>query len=467
MKELKVIPRNRDSEEYVLGSIMLEPSCLPLVIERLHEDVFYFDLHRYVFRAINSLYNESTAIDVITVIERMNQLKLIGGSINVFDVTKLTNDVVSSANIEAHVLILVQYYLQREAIRLGQQMYMRGYDDDPFDTLDAAAAEIIRLQESATRGVHRTIVDHVVSANKERDAILENGGVIGTSTGMERLDQVINGLVAPDLIIVAARPGMGKTALALTMLHHVSVNLGEPSGIFTLEMSETQVITRLESIDSGVDHAKIRQASMNEHEWKMLQQADARIARSPIHIDGTASINVRELRTKASIWKRKYGIKHIFVDYLQLMSGVNEKGKIREQVISEISRGLKMIAKELDCCVVALSQLSRAVEQRPDKMPQLSDLRESGSIEQDADEVIFLMRPEYYESTEPVDIGGETYNPKGLVITKIAKNRHGDTRSIPLYFNGPKMTFTNDSSYYTSSLKRIPANFYETDDRPF
>lgn len=467
MNELQVVPRSKDSEEYVLGAIMLEPACIPLVIERLHEDVFYFDLHRYAFRAISELYNERKPVDVMMVVERMVKLKLMGGNITPFDVTRLTNGVASSANVEAHSMILVQYHLQRESIRLGSEMTKRGYSDDPFDLLDTTAAEIMKLQESATKGAHKTILDHVIAANKERESIIQNGGVIGTSTGLSTLDEIINGLVAPDLIILAARPGMGKTALALSIIQHVTVTLGEPTALFSLEMSETQVVNRLESIQSGIDHDKIRSARLTEHEATILQQADAKIARSPLLIDGSASINIRDLRTRASIWKRKYGIKHIFVDYLQLMSGVNERGKSREQVISEISRGLKIVAKELDCSVVALSQLSREVEKRPDKIPQLSDLRESGSIEQDADEVIFLMRPGYYDSTSEVEIGGVTYSPKDLVITKIAKNRHGDTRSIPLYFDGPKMTFRNDFEPRYSNIRPAAASYYEPRDKPF
>jgi replicative DNA helicase len=266
--------------------------------------------------------------------------------------------------------------------------------------------------------------------------------------------------VPPDLIIIAARPGMGKTALALSIGHYVAVVKQEPVGIFTLEMSASQIVTRLESIESGIDHELIRKNILTDQQREHLTKSDAIIARSCIHIDDRPGLNIRELRTAANIMKRKHGIKHIIVDYLQLMSGVDERGKTRENIISEISRGMKVIAKELQITVIALSQLSREVEKRPDKMPQLSDLRESGSIEQDADEVIFLMRPEYYDMTEFVEIGGVEYNPQNLVICKVAKNRHGGPRGIPLYFNAPCMRFV-DKNPSSGNLFKISKNYHE------
>lgn len=365
-------------------------------------------------------------------------------------------------------MILQQYYLQREAIRLGNEMVFNGFNADPFDTLNSVAAEIMRLQEQALKGHTKTIADHVLQVNKEREAISQKGS-LGTSTGLTALDEVISGLVAPDLIILAARPGMGKTALALTIAHHVAIMLKEPVGIFSMEMSASQLVTRLESIESGIDHGLIRKNELSEQQRAHLTKSDAIIARSCIHIDDRPGLNIRELRTAANIMKRKHGIKHLFVDYLQLMSGVDERGRSRENIISEISRGLKVIAKELHITVIALSQLSREVEKRPDKMPQLSDLRESGSIEQDADEVIFLMRPEYYEMTELVEIGGHEYNPQGLVIAKIAKNRHGGTRAIPVYFQAPCMRFT-DQAPENKNYTKIANNYYEPqayEDEPF
>jgi len=468
MSDLKALPQSKELEESVLGAIMMEPGCLPLVVSRLHEAVFYHELHRRAYRAIMSLYDQSQPADLVTVTERMSRLGLFDKSVTPYDLTVITNAVVSSANIEAHILILQQYFLQREAIRMGNEMVFNGYNADPFDTLNSASADILRLQEQALKGYTKTIADHIIQVNKEREAISQKG-TLGTSTGLTVLDEVISGLVPPDLIILAARPGMGKTALALTIARYVAVEKCEPVGIFSLEMSAAQLVTRLESIESGINHEQIRKNDLSESQQIHLAKADAILAKAGIHIDDHAGLNIRELRTAASIMKRKYGIKHLIVDYLQLMSGVDERGKSRENIISEISRGAKVIAKELNISVIALSQLSRAVESRPDKMPQLSDLRESGSLEQDADEVIFLMRPEYYEMIGAVEIGGQEYDSKDLVICKIAKNRHGSPKGIPLYFNAPCMTFMDrppGSPYKPVKLQ----NYYEpqtTQDEPF
>lgn len=468
MSDLKALPQNRELEDSVLGAMMLEPGCLPIVLAKLHEAVFYHEINRRVFKAITSLYDQSQPCDIRMVSERMKKLGLFDQSVTPYDVVKITNSVVSSANIEAHVLILQQYYLQREAIRLGNEMSFNGYISDPFDTLNSVGAEIMRLQEQALKGHTKTIADHVMQANKNRDAIADKG-TIGTSTGLKMLNEVISGLVPPDLLIIAARPGMGKTALALSIARHVAIIEKEPIGIFSLEMSAVQLVNRLESLESGIPHENIRKNDLSEQQRKLLQVADGVICKAPIHIDDHGGINVRELRTAANIMKRKHGIKHLIVDYLQLMSGIDERGKSRENIISEISRNLKLIAKELDVTVIALSQLSREVEKRPDRMPQLSDLRESGSIEQDADEVIFLMRPEYYEMIGEVEIGNTQYDPQGLVVCKVAKNRHGPTKGIPLYFRAHCMEFT-DKQPDPPGFTKMVNHYYETqkqDDEPF
>lgn len=460
MSDLKALPQNRELEESVLGAMMLEPWCLPLVVAKLHEAVFYQELHRRVYKAIISLYDQCQPADVQTVTEKMKRLNMLDQSVTAYDVLKITNSVVSSANIEAHILILQQYYLQREAIRLGNEMVFNGYNSDPFDTLNSIAADIMRLQEQALKGHTKTISDYVHQVNKDREAMSLHG-TLGTSTGLTTLDAVISGLVPPDLIIIAARPGMGKTALALSIAHHVIITKKEPVGLFTLEMSAKQIVVRFESLESGIDHELIRKNELSQQQRERLTNADAIIARSFLHINERPGINIRELRTAANIMKRKYDIKHLIVDYLQLMSGADERGKSRENIISEISRGLKVIAKELNIPVIALSQLSRQVETRPDKMPQLSDLRESGSIEQDADIVAFLMRPGYYEMTGDVEIGGAVYDSTDLVVCKIAKNRHGHTKGIPLYFRGNCMHFV-DKPLDPAGFTKIVNHFYES-----
>jgi replicative DNA helicase len=241
--------------------------------------------------------------------------------------------------------------------------------------------------------------------------------------------------------VIAARPGMGKTAFMLSSIYHLCILNKIPTAIFSLEMSSEQLVERLESITSEIPLKRLRMNNLNDAERKILLKTDDKILLSPLHIEDMGGISISQLRAKATIMKQKYGIKVIFIDYLQLMSGQGKNNQNREQEVSLISRSLKSLAKELQVPIIALSQLSRRVEERADKMPQLSDLRESGSIEQDADAVIMLMRPNYYEMTNPIEIGGTEYATNDLVICKVEKNRHGTTKNLPLRFLPETMTF--------------------------
>jgi replicative DNA helicase len=267
-------------------------------------------------------------------------------------------------------------------------------------------------------------------------------------------DRASYGIVSQVLILFAASPGGGKTALSLSIIYNTSVLGKIPCAMFSLEMDGVQLVRRLTSIDTGIPHEKIRNGHTTNNEELMLAESVEKIVNSSIYIEDKTSMNIRDIRTKASILKKKYDIGYIVVDYIQLMSGIDAKGKNREQVVSDISRGLKCIAKELEIPVIALSQLSRAVESRPDKMPQLSDLRESGAIEQDADSVLFLMRPEYYSMTEPILMKDKEYPVQGLAICSIAKNRHGSTKNIPMEFVGNTMKFK--THYLTSQHENRP-----------
>jgi replicative DNA helicase len=281
------------------------------------------------------------------------------------------------------------------------------------------------------------MVHYLFELAKQRDKSTADGQ-IGINTGYNSLNALISGWVAPDLIILAARPAQGKTAFMLNTIINV-LKQKIPVGIFSLEMSGEQLVNRLLSLDSGIAHSKLRHNHLVEEEVVRLMKSEARMEKFPLYIDDSPSLNIRDLRSKATIMKRKYGIKFLCIDYLQLMSGVDRKGT-RETEISEISRGCKIIAKELNIPVLALSQLSRAVESRNDKLPQLSDLRESGSIEQDADSVIFLMRPETYNIKE-IEIRGSTYSSDGICVVKIGKNRHGSLKTLPFKFIGDSMSF--------------------------
>ncbi len=438
----KVPPQATELEGAVLGAILIESSCLPQVVSLIFTEVFYIDSYQRIFKAILNLYDNQRPVDLLSVVEQLKvneDLDNVGGQ---YAVTKLTRDVVSTANIEAHCILILQKYLGRELITISSEAMNDAYDDsvDVFDLYDRTDNAILNVQERVLSG---SIKDMQCYAGKvyEQYETIKVTGVLGIQTGILPLDKMFCGLVPPDLIIIAARPAQGKTALALSITHYTSVLNNIPCAWFSLEMNGSQLTMRLSAIDSGLSHKDIRQGKIAPCDEQRFYTALDRVGKAPIFIEDRGVINIRTIRTRAHILKRKNKIGYIVVDYLQLMQGIDVKNKNREAVISEISRGLKELARELNIPIIALSQLSREVEKRPDKMPQLSDLRESGAIEQDADEVIFLMRPESYDFTEPVEIKGKEYDVRGLCIGKGAKNRHGDCENFAMTFIGYSMHF--------------------------
>jgi len=463
----KVPPQARDIEEVILGGLMIDVNSVFVGMSRLFPEMFYVDAHQKIFKAIQKLYDGNKKIDILTVVEQLKvqeELEVAGG---LFGVTKLTNSVVSGANIESHISIIAEMYLKRESIRLSGELITDAYDDstDAFDLINAADAGFQKIQEQVLVGMTKDISYFGLKV-LEQHSNTKSTGTLGIKTRIKAIDGVISGLVEPDLIILAARPSQGKTALALSITYNTSVVDNIPCAWFSLEMDGVQLARRLASIDTGIDHEKIRKGYTTKEEELRLNESIEKISNCPIFIQDNAAVNIREIRTKANLLKRKHKIKYIVVDYIQLMNGIDTKGKNREQVVSDISRGLKILAKELEMPVIALSQLSRKVEERPDKMPQLSDLRESGAIEQDADEVIFLMRPEFYHMTEDIKIGDKEYSTSGLCILSTAKNRHGMTKNTALAFKGKCMHFTDhylDSDRVYSSEPQVTSN----DDMPF
>lgn len=435
-------PQSLEIEEAILGALMIDNSALNLSMSRLGEDMFYKMDFKAIFKAIEALYDRGQGVDIISVSEelkRQNNLELAGG---MYGVMKITNGVVSSANIENHILILAENYLKREMIGICHESFSKAYlpETDVFDLISVTDNRISKAQEKVVKGMSKDIAYYGVKVLEQHSAVKQTG-ILGIKTGIFELDKATNGLVSPDLIIIAARPGAGKTALCLSVMYNTSV-VGEiPCAIFSLEMDGVQLVRRLASIDTGIPHERIRNGHTTDDEEKRLIDSVEKITNSKIFIEDKTSMNIRDIRTKASVLKKKHNIGYIVVDYIQLMSGTDVKGKNREQIVSDISRGLKCIAKELEIPVIALSQLNRAVEQRPDKMPQLSDLRESGAIEQDADSILFLMRPEYYNMTEPVNFKEQEFPVQNLAICSIAKNRHGSTKNIPMEFTGSTMKF--------------------------
>lgn len=431
----KVPPQAKDIEQAILGAIMLEAYAFDKVNEMIHPEVFYVEAHQTIYSAMQRLSAKSQPIDILSVAEElriMEELEACGGP---YYVTTLTNTVVSSAHIENHARIIYQKYIQREMISLGGKLISGGYEDmtDVFDLLDEAETALYDVSNALHRknytDISRLLVDGLNEVNAARHS---NQQISGVTSGFPSIDQITYGWQSPDLIILAARPSVGKTALALSLARNAALCPFRPTPVafFSLEMSGGQLIKRLMSAESEIPLIKIQRGRMEEEDMKTLFQQGVQIlSDAKIYIDDTASMNIFELRAKARRLKQKHNIGLIIVDYLQLMSGTgSSNSRNREQEISEISRGLKRVAKELNVPVIALSQLSREPEKRADKIPQLSDLRESGAIEQDADIVAFIYRPEYYGIH--IDTKGES-NP-GETHIKFAKNRNGVLETVKL-----------------------------------
>jgi len=435
-------------EEAILGSCMMDRECIALVISILPVEAFYLDSHKFIFESIIDLFSQSLPVDLLTVtktLQSSGKLESIGGPVYIVE---LTNKVSSSANIEYHCRIVKQEWIKRHTMVVGHGLYTQAQDPttDPFDLVEYAEKGIFELSQGFNK---REPVKLSLALSKEvrrqEEISGQPDGIIGLSTGFRDLDKVLRGLRAPDLMILAARPGMGKTALMLALSKFIAEN-GNPAAVFSLEMSVEQLTQRIIAMDTELPGYKIENPHRrSEHENQVYFDSVQRLENLPLFIDDEPGINITQLRSKCRRLKQEHDIGFIVVDYLQLMSGTNSggSGRNREQEISEISRGLKMLAKELHMPVLALSQLSRAVEQRGGtKRPQLSDLRESGSIEQDADIVSFIYRPEYYKIMEDAD-GTST---RGLAEIIIAKNRRGAVTDVDLHFRAECTKFTDRDS---------------------
>ncbi|WP_207531656.1 replicative DNA helicase [Desertivirga arenae] len=442
----KLPPQAIDLEEAVLGALMLEKDALSAVIDILKPEVFYKDSHQKIFAAIHALFQKSSPIDILTVTSQLRnqgELELIGGA---YYITELTNRVVSAANIEYHARIISQKYIQRELIRISSEIITNAYEDttDIFDLLDHAEKNLFDIAQNNLRRDSRKMDDIVRESLEALEKLRDKtDGLTGIPSGFTGLDRVTSGWQPSDLVIIAARPAMGKTAFVLSCARNAAVQFGKPVVVFSLEMSSVQLVNRLISGEAEIEQEKLRKGNLAEWEWQQLHSKIGNLTEAPLFIDDTPALNIFEFRAKCRRLKAQYDIQLIIIDYLQLMHGKAEGkgGGNREQEIGSISRALKSVAKELNVAVLALSQLSRAVESRPgaSKKPMLSDLRESGSIEQDADMVLFLFRPEYYGLTE--DEEGRPTAGVGEVI--IAKHRHGETGTVPLRFIGKYVKFAD------------------------
>lgn len=440
----KVPPQALELEEAVLGALMLEKDALSSIADILKPNVFYKDAHRLIYEAILFLFNDSQPVDLLTVTNQLRKdgtLEVVGGA---YAVTALTTKVNSAANVEYHARIIIEMAIKRELIRVSGEIQREAYEDttDVFDLLDKTEGSLFEISEQNIRKNYqdmKTIMSEALSELEARQK--HTDGLTGVPSGFSALDRVTSGWQPSDLVIIAARPGMGKTAFVVSAMRNAAVDFGKPVAIFSLEMSSVQLVNRLISAESELESEKIKKGNLADYEWQQLLHKTEKISKAPIFIDDTPALTILELRAKCRRLKSQHDVQLIIIDYLQLMSADSSRsGGNREQEIASISRALKGLAKELNVPVIALSQLSRAVETRGgDKRPQLSDLRESGSIEQDADMVMFLYRPEYYGLNE--DAEGMPTTGMGEVI--IAKHRNGSLENVKLKFIGKFTKFTD------------------------
>ncbi len=465
----KLPPQALDLEEAVLGAMMIDKKGVDEVIDILQPDAFYKDAHKHIFEAIFQLFTDSQPIDLLTVssqLKKSAKLELAGGD---FYLIQLTQKISSSAHIEFHSRIILQKYIQRSLIKISSEIIEESYDEttDVFDLLDKAESKLYEVTQGNIKRSSETAQSLVIQAKKRIEEIANKEGLSGIASGFERLDKITSGWQPSDLIIIAARPGMGKTAFVLSMARNIAIDFGHPVALFSLEMSSVQLITRLISSETGLSSEKLRTGKLEKHEWEQLSIKVKNLEKAPLFIDDSPSLSIFDLRAKARRLASQHGIKLIIVDYLQLMTAGGSNGKgvgNREQEISTISRNLKALAKELEVPVIALSQLSRAVETRgSSKRPLLSDLRESGAIEQDADIVSFIYRPEYYKIEEWDD--DEQSPTEGQAEFIIAKHRNGSLESIRLKFIATLGKFDN-LEQYSGSYDDLPSKMNH-DDNPF
>ena len=438
----KVPPQAIDMEEAVLGAIMLEKEAVITILDILRPESFYKDAHRKIFKAISDLSSREFPVDLYTVTEELkahNELESVGGPVYL---TQLTSKVVSAANVDYHARIVAQKYIQRELIRVSTEIQTRSFDDtwDVTELLDYSENELFQIAEgnikrevSPINMVIKDAIREIEEAGKREDAL------VGTPSGFTKLDRLTSGWQKSELIIIAARPSMGKTALALSMARNMAIDHGKYVAIFSCEMSSIQLVNRLIVAETDIPGDKIRNGRLSEEEWKQLDTRIKKLVQAPIFIDDTPAISIFELRAKCRRLMAQHKLDIVIVDYLQLMSGPDNAGS-REQEVSNISRSLKSIAKELNVPIIALSQLNRSVEMRGGtKRPLLSDLRESGAIEQDADMVVFIHRQEKFGIMAFED-GSST---KGIAEIILAKNRNGPVDDVRLRFREEKAQFVD------------------------
>lgn len=436
MELAKIPPHDIDAEQAVLGSMLTDKDAVNAAIETLKEDAFYREDNRAIYQAIVNLYSKSEPIDIITLkdeLESIDKFEQVGG----FEyLASLPDKVPTTANVQKYIKIVEEKSILRNLIKTANEIIELGYDpaEDVEDIMDGAEKKIFDIMQSKNQKGYTPIKDVLVeSFTKLEELYNRKQHITGVPTGFAELDYKTAGLHGSELILVAARPAMGKTAFALNLATNAALRGNAPVAIFSLEMSKDQLVNRILCSEAMVDSNKVRTGKLGEDDWVKLAGAIGPLSEAEMYIDDTPGISVMEIRTKCRKLKMEKNIGLVVIDYLQLVQG-NKRTASREQEISEISRSLKILAKEINVPVIALSQLSRAVEQRPDHRPMLSDLRESGAIEQDADIVMFLYRDDYYNKES---------EKKDIAEVIIAKQRGGQTGTVELLWMGQYTKFVN------------------------
>ena len=463
-------PQAIDIEEAVLGALLLEPEVVPDILDQLQADCFYKDVHKKIFEAITTLSSRNDPVDIFSVSDELSkrgELEEVGGMAYL---SQLSTKIGAAAHVEYHTKVLLQKFLQRELISISYEVQKAAFDDSlPVDDLiDSAEEKVFTLAQRNVRNETKPILSVInraveqIEINQKRE-----DGLSGVPSGYTGIDRVTFGWQPADLIILAARPSVGKTAFVLTMARNMVVDHHIPVAFFSLEMPDTQLVTRIMVSETGLPSEKLCGAKkMTQDEWTQLHDGLNKLSRAPLWIDDTPSLSIYEFRSKARRLVNKQHVKLIIIDYLQLMTGPPELKGMREQEVAAISRSLKAIAKELNVPIIALSQLNRSVETRGgNKRPQLSDLRESGAIEQDADIVMFIHRPEFLGVQDEGGFPGET----DLII---AKHRNGEVRDVKMRFLSSEVKFVDyddrpfdepDKASYTESRMNMfqPGNEFD------
>ena len=449
--EGKLQPQAIELEQAVLGALLIDNESLSDAIDSLQAEYFYVPKHQKIFEAIVNLFNNTKPVDILTVSEELKRLEYFDKIGGLAYISELTNNVASSSNTEFHARIIAEKFIKRSLINISRRISTDAFDDavDIFDLLNNAEAELFTVTEGTLRKSYDKMSTLIKGALENIETLRnKEDGLSGIPSGFTNLDRVTSGWQQSDLVICAARPGMGKTAFALTMARNIAVEHNTPIGFFSLEMSSEQLVNRLIASEAELGASKLRKGDLADHEMVQLHEKIKHLSEAPIFIDDTPALTIFELRAKARRLVKNHGVKIIMIDYLQLMQAGGNSGN-REQEISTISRSLKGIAKELKIPVVALSQVNRGVESRTgvgSKRPMLSDLRESGAIEQDADIVTFIYRPEYYKIYE-WDNGDDSRGQGELII---AKHRNGSLKNVRLKFIGEFAKFS-DLDYFEES----------------